>query len=188
MAAADLSLGKAFAVLLGVSSPVIIVAGYKAYRAGRLARAWRRLRVRVLGGATTLEEALGYTCALCGGSLDAGEEVRTLSCGHVFHRCGSDKCKDAIDGWLRANRVACPVCRRVALPVSPWKAPPASAPPALSDLEDPLVRQAAPSPSASSSSSSSGSQEPPLPLSTMAAGEEPPPLPSPASEESQSSP
>ncbi|KAK8449064.1 hypothetical protein SEVIR_7G155150v4 [Setaria viridis] len=178
MATDDLSLGKAFAVLLGVSSPVIIFAGYQAYRTGRLARGWRRLRVWALGGATTLEEALGYTCALCGGSLDAREEVRTLSCDHVFHRCGSEKCKNAIDDWLRENRVACPACRKVALPVSPWKAPPTSAPSA-SDLEDPLVRQV-PSPSASSS----GSQELPLPLSTMASGEDPP-LSSPVSEESR---
>ncbi|PUZ47752.1 hypothetical protein GQ55_7G191300 [Panicum hallii var. hallii] len=183
MASDDLSLGRAFAVLLGVSSPVIIVVGYRAYRTGRLARGWRRLRVWALGGVTTLEEALGYSCAMCSGSFDAREEVRTLSCDHVFHRCKSDKCKHVIDDWLRENRVACPVCCKVALPVLPWKAPPASAPSA-SDLEDPLMRQAS-----SPSASSSGSEEPPLPLSTMASGEEPP-LSSPVWEESrpQSSP
>ena len=171
MASDGLSLGKAVALLLGVSSPVIVVAGYQAYRTGRLERGWRRLRVWALGGVTTLERALGYNCALCGGSFDAGEEVRTLSCDHVFHRCKSDNCKNVIDDWLRENRMVCPVCRKVALPVLPWKAPPTSAPLA-SDLEDPLVRQAPPP-------SSSGSLEPPLPLSTMAF-EEDPPLPQPS--------
>ncbi|KAJ1271643.1 hypothetical protein BS78_06G142300 [Paspalum vaginatum] len=171
--ASELSLGKAVALLLGVSSPVIIVAGYQAYRTGRLERGWRRLRVWALGGVTTLERALGYNCALCGGSFDAGEEVRTLSCDHVFHHRKSDNCKNVIDDWLRENHMVCPVCSKVALPVSPWKAPPTSAPLA-SDLEDPLVWQA-PSPSPSSS----GSQEPPLPLSTMAFEDEPP-LPQPS--------
>ncbi|KAJ1283844.1 hypothetical protein BS78_03G158300 [Paspalum vaginatum] len=173
MASGDLSLGKAVALLLGVSSPVIVAAGYQAYRTGRLERGWRRLRIWALGGVTTLERALGYNCALCGGSFDAGEEVRTLSCDHVFHRCESDKCKDVIDGRLRENHMACPVCRKVALPVLPWKAPPASAP-SSSDLEDPLVRRAP-----SSSPSSSGSLDPPLPLSTMVV-EEDPPLPQPS--------
>ncbi|RLM75365.1 hypothetical protein C2845_PM15G12600 [Panicum miliaceum] len=97
MASDDLSLGRVFAVLLGVSSPVIIVAGYRAYHTGRLARGWRRLRVWALGGVTNLEEALGYSCAMCSESFDAREEVRTLSCDHVFHRCNSDKCKHVID-------------------------------------------------------------------------------------------
>jgi hypothetical protein len=171
----DLSLGKAFVVLLGVSSPVIIFVGYQAYRTGRLAWGCRRLRVW-RSAAPRPWRRRWATPALCGGSLDAGEEVRTLSCNHVFHRYGSVKCQNAIDDWLRENRIACPACRKVALPVSPWKAAPTSAPSA-SDLEDPLVCQA-PSPSASSS----GSQESTLPLSTMTSGEDPP-LSSPVSEE-----
>lgn len=127
MASDDLSLGKAFAVLLGVSSPVIIY--YGAYRTGLLAKGWRRLRVMTLGGVTTLQRKLSYNCAICQDSMDAMEEVRTLSCNHVFHCRETDKCRDDIDKWLRTQpTMFCPVCRKTPRAVLPWKAPPPASP------------------------------------------------------------
>ena len=103
----------------------------RAYREGRFSRAWWRLRVGALGGVTTLKRALAYDCALCRRSLDQREEVRTLSCGHVFHlRKSAAKCRNSIDDWLRENRMRCLVCCNIAYPVLLWKAPPASKPPA----------------------------------------------------------
>ncbi|RCV25696.1 hypothetical protein SETIT_5G185700v2 [Setaria italica] len=102
----------------------------QAYREGRLSRGWWWLRVGSLGGVSTLEQALDYDCALCRRGLDQREEVRTLSCDHVFHLRKSAKCENTIDGWLRENRMRCPVCCKIAYPVLPWKPPPASAPPA----------------------------------------------------------
>ena len=143
----------------GVSSAVFVCAtswwAIKACYEGRLSRGWRRLRVHRLGGVTNLEQALPYDCALCGHSLDHGEEVRTLSCGHVFHlRKSAAKCRNSIDDWLRENRMRCPVCCKIAYPVLPWKAPPTSAPPApprspsTTDLEAqlplPMALEAAP--------------------------------------------
>jgi hypothetical protein len=130
----------------GVSAAVFVCAtswwAIKACYEGRLSRGWRRLRVRRLGGVTNLEQALPYDCALCGHSLDHGEEVRTLSCGHVFHlRKSAAKCRNSIDDWLRENRVRCPACCKTFCPVWPSK-PPTSAPlaapappPPPSDLE-----------------------------------------------------
>jgi hypothetical protein len=54
------------------------------------------------GGVTTLERTLSDLCALCRDTLEAGDEVRTLSCNHVFHCSGnSEKCEIHIDKWLR---------------------------------------------------------------------------------------
>jgi hypothetical protein len=100
-------------------------------------------RVRGLGGVTNLEQALAYDCALCCHSLNQGEEVRTLSCDHVFHFRKSAKCRNNIDDWLRENSMRCPACCKTAYLVLPRKAPPTSAPmsalapppPPPSDLE-----------------------------------------------------
>lgn len=43
-------------------------------------------------------------CSVCLENFEAGEEVRTLPCGHYFH----DHC---IDEWLVLNRT-CPLCRK----------------------------------------------------------------------------
>ncbi|KAF8704237.1 hypothetical protein HU200_031735 [Digitaria exilis] len=143
MASDDLSLGKAFAVLLGASSPVIIY--YGAYRTGLLAKGWRWLRVMTLGGVTTLERKLSYNCAICQDSMDVLEEVRTLSCNHVFHCRKTDKCKNVIDKWLLTQpKMFCPVCRKTPRVVLPWKAPPPASPaPAASTDEEQLEPSAA---------------------------------------------
>jgi hypothetical protein len=73
--------GASIALLTGASCWL----GMKAYRDGRFSRGWPRVRVWALGGVTTLGQTLAYDCAMCGHSLDQREEVRTLSCGHVFH-------------------------------------------------------------------------------------------------------
>jgi hypothetical protein len=162
----DLSLWKAFAVLLGVSSPMIIFAGYQACR-GNLKRAWRSLRVRALGGVTTLERKLSYNCAICMDSMDVLEVVRTLSCNHVFHCGESDKCKDDIDKWLRDQpTMSCPVCRETPRLVLPWKAPPPSAP-APAPVPAPLADQEQPeSPSGLEDTAPSDLEDPPVPRSS----------------------
>nr|CAB3487523.1 unnamed protein product [Digitaria exilis] len=147
---------KIIGVAVGSSASAFFAAGasswlaLKLYREGRLSRGWWRLRVVGLGGVTTLDQALGYDCALCRLSLDQREEVRTLSCDHVFHFRKGAKCSgNTVDDWLRENRMRCPVCCRIAYPVLPWKAPPTSPPPAPSrspsttDLEAQLQQSSA---------------------------------------------
>lgn len=150
---------KIISVALGSSASAFFAGGasswwvLKLYREGRLAplsRGWWRLRAAGLGGVTTLDQALGYDCGLCRLGLDQREEVRTLSCDHVFHLRKGDKCcGNTIDDWLRENRMRCPVCCKIAYPVLPWKAPPASPPPAPSrspsttDLEAQLQQTSA---------------------------------------------
>ncbi|KAL6903603.1 hypothetical protein ACP4OV_004416 [Aristida adscensionis] len=160
MADDNVSLGKAIAVVAAgaVSMSLAVGASFwamEAYSSGRLGRGWRWLRGAALGGVTTLERALSYSCAMCQYSLDAGEEVRVLSCGHVFHCRESDKCRDGIDGWLRRERMVCPICRRTPLPVFPWRARP------------PLKLAPSPAPSPPAEPSlcmpSPGSEEPPSP-------------------------
>jgi len=111
------------------------------------------VRVWALGGVTTLGQALAYDCAMCGHSLEQREEVRTLSCGHVFHLRKGPKCGSNIDDWLRENRMRCPACCKPVHPVLPWKAPPTSEPP---PAPVPLPAQSAPS----SSTSDLEAQEP----------------------------
>jgi hypothetical protein len=117
--------GTSIALFTGVSCWL----GMKAYRDGRFSRGWWRMRVCTLGGVTTLGQALAYDCAMCGRSLDQREEVRTLSCGHVFHLRKGPKCMSNIDDWLRENRMRCPSCCKPVYPVLPWKAPTTSVPP-----------------------------------------------------------
>ncbi|KAF0891729.1 hypothetical protein E2562_010937 [Oryza meyeriana var. granulata] len=78
---------------------------------------WWRLQTWALGGVRTLDQALRPRCKVCGKRMEAGAVVRTLSCEHFFH-------KACIDGRLRENGMVCPVCRRAARWVLPWKAPP----------------------------------------------------------------
>ncbi|CAL5031315.1 unnamed protein product [Urochloa decumbens] len=151
----NINVGMVIGVAIGSGASTAFCAGacswwgLKAYREGRLSRPWWWLRVGSLGGVTTLEQALEYDCALCRRGLDAREEVRTLSCGHAFHFRKGAKCDNTIDDWLRENRMRCPVCCKIARPVLPWKAPPASAPPAparspsTTDLEAQLPLPAA---------------------------------------------
>jgi hypothetical protein len=87
----DLSIGTAIAVVavhiviaviamaVWVSNALIFLVDFS------LARGWRWLRVSTLGGVTTLERTLSDLCVLCRDTLEAGDEVRTLSCNHVFH-------------------------------------------------------------------------------------------------------
>ena len=116
--------GASIALLAGASCWL----GMKAYRDGRFSRGWRRVRVWALGGVTTLGQALAYDCAMCGHSLEQREEVRTLSCGHVFHLRKGPKCGSNIDEGLRENRTRCPACYKTVHPVLLWKAPPTLAP------------------------------------------------------------
>jgi len=155
----DVNLGQAVAVVAVGSVSMLVGVGVgvgvsfwamEAYGSGRLARGWRWLRVRALGGVTTLQRELSYNCAMCQYSLAAHEEVRTLSCNHVFHCRESDKCRNVIDRWLVQESMFCPICRRIPLPVLPWKARPPLSP--------------APAPS--------GSAEPPMPVSCSSGSEE----------------
>ncbi|KAG8082448.1 hypothetical protein GUJ93_ZPchr0014g46738 [Zizania palustris] len=73
------------------------------------ARAWWKLRVWTLGGVTTLDRTLADNCVICQERMEAGNKVRTLCCGHVFHK-PCDNGMD-IDMWLRENNLSCPVCR-----------------------------------------------------------------------------
>lgn len=43
-------------------------------------------------------------CVVCMSTLRSGEQVRRLSCRHVFH-------KDCFDGWLGHLNFNCPLCR-----------------------------------------------------------------------------
>ncbi|KAG8082446.1 hypothetical protein GUJ93_ZPchr0014g47664 [Zizania palustris] len=70
---------------------------------------WKLLAWLTLGGATTLDRTLCGNCVICQERLEAGSKVRTLCCGHVFHK-PCDNGMD-IDTWLRENNLSCPVCR-----------------------------------------------------------------------------
>ena len=43
-------------------------------------------------------------CCICQSSFDAGDVVRTLPCGHEFHKC-------CVDKWLVDVNRTCPYCR-----------------------------------------------------------------------------
>lgn len=43
-------------------------------------------------------------CVICCEDLAVGEEVRTLPCGHRYHR-------ECVDAWLRRSRLCC-ICKR----------------------------------------------------------------------------
>ena len=43
-------------------------------------------------------------CLICLEDYDPEEELRLLSCRHVFHR-------DCVDRWLETGRNNCPACR-----------------------------------------------------------------------------
>jgi hypothetical protein len=121
-----------------IESPVVLVATFAAaiFMCACLAfifvcimEWWQSPRMRLfrLGGVTTLRRNLDYPCTLCQNSMEAGEKVRTLSCNHVFHCGGSDKC-EGIDHCLRTGPVEpCPTCDRVPHPV-PWKRTPPPSP------------------------------------------------------------
>ncbi|KAF0891730.1 hypothetical protein E2562_010938 [Oryza meyeriana var. granulata] len=127
------------------------------------------LRVWMLGGVTTLDQALGDDFSMCQYGMEAGDVVRTLSCGHVFH----EACISSIDKWLREKDLACPACRKTArsVRVLPWKPQP-SLESAASSSSQTLVRlapeetdlegqhQSPPSPL--SSAGTSGSDDQPL--------------------------
>lgn len=49
-------------------------------------------------------DASGEDCLVCLSGLEAGDRVRRLACGHVFH-C------DCLDGWLDEMNLRCPLCR-----------------------------------------------------------------------------
>lgn len=46
----------------------------------------------------------GSDCVVCLSTLIPGDQVRRLSCRHVFH-------KDCFDGWLGHLNFSCPLCR-----------------------------------------------------------------------------
>ncbi|KAL2546553.1 E3 ubiquitin-protein ligase [Forsythia ovata] len=43
-------------------------------------------------------------CAVCLCKIDDGDEIRELSCNHLFHRV-------CLDRWLGYGHVTCPLCR-----------------------------------------------------------------------------
>ncbi|GAA0143964.1 hypothetical protein LIER_04526 [Lithospermum erythrorhizon] len=43
-------------------------------------------------------------CSVCLNEIEEGDEVRQLSCDHVFHR-------ECIDRWIGYGNVTCPLCR-----------------------------------------------------------------------------
>ncbi|CAD6263245.1 unnamed protein product [Miscanthus lutarioriparius] len=142
--AGDISVGQAIAVVAVGSVSMLLIVGasfwaMEACHAGQLMRGWRWLRVRALGGVTTLRRPLSYNCAMCQYSLDAHEEVRTLSCNHVFHCRESDRCRDGIDRWLVQESMIC-IYRKTPFPVLPWKArPPPLSPAPSGSAEPPLT-------------------------------------------------
>lgn len=48
-------------------------------------------------------------CVVCLCDIDEGEEIRVLSCKHLFH-------KACLDRWLGFGRGTCPMCRDCVLP------------------------------------------------------------------------
>jgi len=48
-------------------------------------------------------------CSICLGSYVDGEEVRQLSCQHLFHRC-------CVDAWLLRHQNRCPLCLHIVGP------------------------------------------------------------------------
>ncbi|RLN41843.1 hypothetical protein C2845_PM01G41790 [Panicum miliaceum] len=56
---------------------------------------WRRCDER--------DRAARY-CCVCMSACRDGEEIRSLPCGHAFHR-------DCVDRWLARCRRTCPLCR-----------------------------------------------------------------------------
>lgn len=63
---------------------------------------------RILGKRTETNTDAEESCCVCMGNLEEGEEVRTLPCGHVFHR-------NCIDQWLKKSSL-CPMCRTLLRP------------------------------------------------------------------------
>ncbi|CAI9756122.1 unnamed protein product [Fraxinus pennsylvanica] len=43
-------------------------------------------------------------CAVCLCRIDEGDEIRELSCNHLFHRV-------CLDRWLGCGHMTCPLCR-----------------------------------------------------------------------------
>ncbi|KAJ0261285.1 hypothetical protein HA466_0044340 [Hirschfeldia incana] len=62
-------------------------------------------------------ESISYTCAVCLGDLEDGDEVRELrNCSHVFHRECIDRwldyeCDDNNNEGEEDNHRTCPLCR-----------------------------------------------------------------------------
>ena len=59
------------------------------------------------GGCSRRAGLRGETCSVCLGELTAGERLKELPCGHVYHA-------ECIGQWLRRQRV-CPLCKADAL-------------------------------------------------------------------------
>jgi hypothetical protein len=53
--------------------------------------------------ASTWESSETRECVICVEDLALGDQVRTLPCGHVYH-------KECVDTWLRSSRLCC-LCR-----------------------------------------------------------------------------
>lgn len=66
----------------------------------------RQLRNVPSGGAAVppAEAAAPPSCRICHSEYAAGERLRQLPCGHVFH-------KACIDEWIGQFHATCPVCR-----------------------------------------------------------------------------
>ncbi|CAA0817203.1 E3 ubiquitin-protein ligase RHA2A [Striga hermonthica] len=54
-------------------------------------------------------DRVGSDCVVCLNQICEGDHVRSLPCGHVFH-------KDCLDGWLNQMNLNCPLCRAPLVP------------------------------------------------------------------------
>lgn len=63
----------------------------------------------ILGVSKYKKEYQKVKCVFCLSCVEEGEEVRELTCRHVFHR----KC---LDGWIEFGKVTCPLCRVALVP------------------------------------------------------------------------
>ncbi|KAI9041067.1 E3 ubiquitin-protein ligase RNF103 [Aspergillus affinis] len=57
------------------------------------------------GGPSSSEDSYSV-CAICVDQFDSNDEVRPLTCGHIFHPA-------CIDMWLTKRQACCPLCKTV---------------------------------------------------------------------------
>jgi hypothetical protein len=57
------------------------------------------------GGGDSDGDEIGEICSVCICEFEDGDELRTLQCGHVYH-------KECIDQWLSTLSTQCPMCKQ----------------------------------------------------------------------------